>query len=189
MNRRKLLATCSAILGSASAALVALPGVNYLFATASQNRGARKVTQRVARLSELKPQQPFRAPVITDRQDAWTRYPRQSIGGVWLVRRSGEDVAPAQAQVDAFADVCPHLGCRVQHDAANKLFVCPCHQGVFRESGERVPEAELKQPNPAPRGLDTLTCQLVQDAATQEWWVEVTYERFVVGIPERMAIS
>ncbi|MBX7166141.1 MAG: Rieske 2Fe-2S domain-containing protein [Pirellulales bacterium] len=189
MNRRSVLAALSAMMATATGALVAVPGVGYLFATAANNRGAGKTTQRVARLRDLLPDRPLRVPVIADRRDAWTRFPREAIGGVWLVRRSGEDVPAAQAQVDAFTEICPHLGCRVHHDTPNKQFVCPCHHARFRENGELVPAAELQQPNPAPRGLDALDCRLVEDPATKEWWVEVAYEKFVAGIPERIAAS
>lgn len=30
---------------------------------------------------------------------------------------------------------CTHLGCRVQHQAERKRFVCPCHGGVFDDQG------------------------------------------------------
>ncbi len=35
----------------------------------------------------------------------------------------------------AFSSVCPHLGCRVHWVDAEKHFFCPCHRGVFDETG------------------------------------------------------
>ncbi|MCA9257636.1 MAG: Rieske (2Fe-2S) protein [Planctomycetales bacterium] len=35
----------------------------------------------------------------------------------------------------ALSSVCPHLGCRVHWESANKRFFCPCHNGVFSPDG------------------------------------------------------
>ena len=38
----------------------------------------------------------------------------------------------------AFDTRCPHLGCQVHWDAADRRFVCPCHQGVFDANGVAI---------------------------------------------------
>jgi len=38
----------------------------------------------------------------------------------------------------ALSSVCPHLGCRVHWEAAEKRFVCPCHNGVFTPDGKAI---------------------------------------------------
>ena len=60
---------------------------------------------------------------------------------VWL-RREG------QAQFTAFAVNCTHLACPVSWRAEAKLFLCPCHGGVFYGDG-RV--AGGPPPRPLPR--------------------------------------
>lgn len=35
----------------------------------------------------------------------------------------------------ALSDVCPHLGCRVHWDGAQRRFICPCHNGHFDPHG------------------------------------------------------
>ncbi len=35
----------------------------------------------------------------------------------------------------ALSDICPHLGCKVQWDARNGEFLCPCHDGHFDADG------------------------------------------------------
>ena len=36
----------------------------------------------------------------------------------------------------ALSNECPHLGCEVHWDAANSIFLCPCHQGEFDDLGQ-----------------------------------------------------
>jgi hypothetical protein len=35
--------------------------------------------------------------------------------------------------------------------------------------------------------MDSLECRIVQDEQTQEWWVEVTYQRFEYGVTSKVA--
>jgi cytochrome b6-f complex iron-sulfur subunit len=48
------------------------------------------------------------------------------------------------AEVVALSDVCPHLGCKVRWDDAERGFLCPCHGGLFSKEGRalRGPPAE-----------------------------------------------
>ena len=45
------------------------------------------------------------------------------------------DRQPVVDEVLALSSVCPHLGCRVQWEANNDRFFCPCHNGVFDANG------------------------------------------------------
>lgn len=45
-------------------------------------------------------------------------------------------VSPSQFQV--FAINCAHLGCPVRWFPQSKLFMCPCHGGVYYQDGERA---------------------------------------------------
>ena len=47
----------------------------------------------------------------------------------------------------ALSSVCPHLGCRVHWEPANRRFFCPCHNGVFTPDGVATegPPAKAKQ--------------------------------------------
>lgn len=35
----------------------------------------------------------------------------------------------------ALSDRCPHLGCRLTYNAAERRFKCPCHGSLFTQSG------------------------------------------------------
>src|SRR5215467_572563 len=57
----------------------------------------------------------------------------------WVRRMEG-------ARFQVFAINCAHLGCPVRWFAQSKLFMCPCHGGVYYEDGSRAS-------GPPPRAL------------------------------------
>lgn len=59
-----------------------------------------------------------------------------------------------QGQVRVFSSTCTHLGCRIEWDATQGNFLCPCHQGRFDPDG-RVIAGPPPEPLPAfPLRLD-----------------------------------
>ncbi|MBT5366626.1 MAG: Rieske (2Fe-2S) protein, partial [Nitrospinaceae bacterium] len=62
-----------------------------------------------------------------------------------LVRSKGENVR-------AFSTTCTHLGCQVHWRPDEKIFFCPCHDGVFDADGKPVS-------GPPPRPLDRYTVE------------------------------
>ena len=63
-----------------------------------------------------------------------------SKGSAWLRRNQ-------DGSFQAFAINCTHLGCPVRWEAGARLFMCPCHGGVFYEDG-RVAAPPPKDPLP-----------------------------------------
>jgi Rieske Fe-S protein len=92
---------------------------------------------------------------------------------VWLVRRDDD-------RVDAYSGTCPHLGCSVNYEGADSTFLCPCHHAVFARDGSKVSGPQL-------RGLDALPSTIEQRGG--EEWVSVVYERFELGIPEKIQVG
>lgn len=186
MKRREVLKWISRGLGTATAAVVAAPGVRYILGT-QQAEGAESTFQRVARLSELRPGATVPASILGQRRDGWMVEPNQVIGRVWLTRRDQSDAEgdPSTADVVAFTSVCPHMGCQVQLDEKRGHFVCPCHRAAFGLDGKRRRDPDGAA-NHAPRGMDNLDCRVVQDEQTEEWWVEVKYEKFEPGLTGRV---
>jgi cytochrome b6-f complex iron-sulfur subunit len=47
----------------------------------------------------------------------------------------------------ALSSICPHLGCKVNWEAENNRFFCPCHSGVFDPQGIAIggPPADAGQ--------------------------------------------
>ena len=109
--------------------------------------------------------------VVTGRRDAWTQFPANAIGAVFL-RRIGE------SEVVAFHASCPHLGCAVEFRGDRDAFYCPCHDSEFAKTGE------VKGKSPSRRGLDSLRVEIREKG---EVWVY--FENFKPGIAEKVPVA
>jgi Rieske Fe-S protein len=169
-ERRSFLAWAVHGLGVLFAAILGVPAVLYLIDP--RNRPApERGFKTVARLSELKENEPQQFVIRDIRHDAWTLHPNDVVGRVWVVKR-GKD------KVDVYTTVCPHLGCSVNYEAGVKRFICPCHNGTFDLNGHKV----LTKNNPAPRAMDTLVWR--RDPANPDL-IQVKYENFKQGEAEK----
>lgn len=108
--------------------------------------------------------------IVTDRRDAWTQFPKQAIGSVFLLRKS-------ESEIVAFHSSCPHLGCAVEFRDEASVFYCPCHDSSFAKSGEVVGKS------PSLRGLDTLEVEV----RGKDVWVK--FINFKAGIREKVPVS
>ena len=54
----------------------------------------------------------------------------------------------------AFSRVCTHLGCLVDYSERKKLFLCPCHAGVYDIEGNVVSGPPPKAMNAIPLRID-----------------------------------
>ena len=123
--------------------------------------------------------------VITDSvTDAWTTSANQTIGAVYLFRKTNED---GTTEAVAFQSVCPHAGCRVKAGVTKNpdtgeqetLFHCPCHGDVFYLNGERV----LPQNSKSARSLDSLETRVDENGR-----VFVKFQNFQLGIAEKKSV-
>ena len=110
---------------------------------------------------------PRQFPVITDRQDAWTRYPNEAIGAVYLRRQAG------RKEIECFNATCPHAGCFVAFNRARNVYQCPCHDSAFKADGKF-------EFGPSPRDLDRLDAEIRRSDDQQEIWVR--YVDYITGI-------
>ena len=99
------------------------------------------------------------APVV---RDGWTAA-RDVVLGSAFIRQT------APKQIDARSAVCPHLGCAVSWDRAQKNYLCPCHDSRFAITGEKLT-------GPSQRGLDALPIEITRDGR-----LRLTWERYQVG--------
>lgn len=189
MQRRRMLQWMSGAIATACGAVVAVPGVSYVLATVRKREASAAVPRRVTPLSALRPGQPVALALSGSRSDAWTTYPQEFVGRVWLVRETDDATAPANARVLAFTTLCPHLGCETQADPGGEGFFCPCHKAKFGRNGALAGGSPTGARNPAPRPLDALECRVVQDPTSGEWWVEVKYEEFQRGLTTKIATA
>ena len=185
-ERRTFLKRITQVLGGVFASILGLPGLIYLIDPRNRTvpTGAFK---RVTRLSDLPKPVQGQAPIPTqvvirdDRRDAWTLHPEQVVGRVWLVRHADDSI-------DAYTAICPHLGCSVNFHQAAERFLCPCHNGMFHLSGERVEQADRGAPNPAPRGMDALEHDTESiPGEDDDVYIRVKYENFLQGRHEKQA--
>ncbi len=113
-------------------------------------------------------------PVVTDKTDAWNRYPDEPVGAVFLRRVAGSD------EVQCFNAICPHAGCFVDFNIPSRDFHCPCHDSRWKADGERLDPDQC----PSPRDLDTLVVDQ-EKLKDGEVWVE--FKNFLTATPKKIA--
>jgi len=162
-DRRSLLRWAVHGLSAVFAAVLGLPALAFLIDP--RNRPApQRGFRRVALLSELTINKPKEVVLIDTRTDAWTLYPNDVIGRVFLIKRQGN-------HVDAYTTTCPHLGCSINF--TGEIFRCPCHAATFSVEGTK-----MGGHNVAPRDMDSLE---VNPDALRNGMVEVKYQKFEQG--------
>jgi menaquinol-cytochrome c reductase iron-sulfur subunit len=137
LKRRRFLSRISIFLSTAAAAVVGVPVVGFLFSPLTRKPAARwrsvgavdgfKIGETVAVKFDDAAALPWSG--VSARTAAW-------------LRRDDETT------FTAFAVNCTHLGCPVQWFADPKLFLCPCHGGVYNADGT---VAGGPPPRPLPR--------------------------------------
>jgi menaquinol-cytochrome c reductase iron-sulfur subunit len=110
--------------------------------------------------------------VITERVDAWTGFPREPIGAVYLRRQKGS------RDVEALTATCPHAGCFIDLEPGGRSFRCPCHNSSFTLDGGIV------EPSPSPRPMDSLECRVGDNGE-----VAVKWQTFRAGIADKVVGS
>jgi len=183
-RRNFLVQAAAVVIGGLVGFFPLLVGLRTFFAPLSRKKAGGEAV-RIALLDSLRDPSgqpsgvPLRFPVITERTDAWTKYPPEPIGAVYLRWSPGED------QPRAFTSVCPHLGCSVSFKPELDEYRCPCHNSSWKIDGERI------EPSPAPRNLDELAVEIREveidkDKTAQEVWV--VYERFRPGVEAKEVV-
>ncbi|HKQ70476.1 MAG TPA: Rieske (2Fe-2S) protein [Polyangiaceae bacterium] len=156
----------SAVFGVGAAA----PALRLALAPVTDGAKSEDTWIRIAKLADLKDGEPRRVPVLAEVTDAWTKYTKENLGAVWLIRNRDE--------VRAMSVTCPHLGCGIEK--SEKGFGCPCHTSNFDGAGKRVS-------GPSPRDMDSMETRVVGDGADRS--IEVKFKKYRQGIPEREEIG
>ncbi len=110
--------------------------------------------------------------VVANRTDAWSYFPSEPIGAVFLRRAKGD------AKLEVLQTTCPHAGCMLDYSAAGADFKCPCHNSAFQLDGALAY-------GPSPRPMDSLTYEIRDNRGVKEVWVK--FENFYPGIAEKVA--
>jgi menaquinol-cytochrome c reductase iron-sulfur subunit len=173
MTRRDIFRFATMAVGTLMALLFAVPGVAYVLSPL-RNRDDEHLFETLTKLKDLEVGVPRSFAVIKDVHDAWTRYPREPVGSIWLIRQPDGSPKP----VIALSAECPHLGCPVILTADLKGFLCPCHTSAFDLEGTQKNDVP-------PRRMDDLEVQL-GDGDNPE--VRVKYQRFRTQREEKIPI-
>ena len=135
MNRRSAIGWLSASLAALAATLVGVPIVGFLVAPLVEKTP--QVWRSVGPIGRFKIGETTEVILKDPSPLPWAGQVAQR--GAWLRREAEEDFV-------AFSMNCAHLGCPVRWIADAKLFMCPCHGGVYYADGKVAA-------GPPPRGL------------------------------------
>lgn len=121
-NRRRFLARLSVAAGSLVAALVAIPSVGFLLGL----RKVPKVWRAIGKVEDFSIGTTVEVSFADPSPLPWSGVTAQT--AAWLRR-------VAEQEFIAFSVDCTHLGCPVRWLPDARLFMCPCHGGVFYSDG------------------------------------------------------
>ena len=123
-GRRRFLEVLAVLAGATAAAIITLPAIGFLVAPIFRS------SPRRWRSVGLVDQFDLGSTALVSFEDSssepWAGVTAKT--GAWL-RRVGD------REFIAFAINCTHLGCPVRWEDGAKLFMCPCHGGVYRADG------------------------------------------------------
>lgn len=136
VSRRGFLFKLGVALNMIAAALLAIPVIGYVFSSfrRKESYGAWVALGALENFPEQQTRlATYRNPFTRPWDGATANIP------CWVRRIGGE-------KFQVFAVNCAHLGCPVRWFQESRLFMCPCHGGVYYEDGSRAS-------GPPPRGL------------------------------------
>jgi len=140
LSRRTLLMRMGIILNAGIAALLGIPVVGYLISPLARSRGI--VDQPWLSLGSLDQYPSGQTRLATFRNPGVQPWDGKTADSACWVRRIDSH------SFQVFAINCAHLGCPVRWFPQSRLFMCPCHGGVYYEDGSRAsgpPERGLFQ--------------------------------------------
>ena len=136
-NRRQFFTKLSIALGSIAAAMVGIPVIGSILAPIFKKPDP--VWRPVGNIQDFNIGETVKVSYEDFSPLPWAGVTAKS--AAWL-RRDGH------FRFTAFSVNCAHLGCPVRWISGAKLFMCPCHGGVYYEDGSVAA-------GPPPRGLYT----------------------------------
>jgi menaquinol-cytochrome c reductase iron-sulfur subunit len=134
-ERRHFFAKFGVICGSIAGLIVAIPAVSFLLGLRKEPR----IWRVLGKVDEFTVGQTQLVSFSDPSSLPWAGVTAKT--AAWLRREEGE-------QFIAFSINCTHLGCPVRWLPEAKLFMCPCHGGVYYSNGT---VASGPPPKPLPR--------------------------------------
>lgn len=122
--RRQLLGKMSVGVGLACGAAISVPGIGFVVAPLFRDEP--REWRAVGRVEQFKVGHTVNVVFVDASPLPWAGVTSKT--SAWL-RRVSED------EFVAFSVNCAHLGCPVRWIEEARLFMCPCHGGVYYEDG------------------------------------------------------
>ena len=136
-NRREFFTRLCITLGSIAAAMVGIPVIGSILAPIFKKPDP--VWREVGNINDFSIGETVKVSYEDPSPLPWAGVTAKS--AAWLRRDDNE-------KFTAFSVNCAHLGCPVRWISGARLFMCPCHGGVYYEDGSVAA-------GPPPRGLYT----------------------------------
>jgi len=124
MARRQLLGRMSIGLGVACGAAISIPGIGFVVAPIFSETP--REWRPVGKVDQFKVGQTVNVVFVDASPLPWAGVTAKT--SAWLRRVSANEFL-------AFSVNCAHLGCPVRWMEKARLFMCPCHGGVYYEDG------------------------------------------------------
>jgi menaquinol-cytochrome c reductase iron-sulfur subunit len=171
--RRTFFARAAAIVIGAVITIFPFAAGLFFFADPLRRGGAARGFIKVATLDSVPDDGvPHVFTVVANRTDAWTYFPSEPIGAVFMRRATGG------AKLEVLQTTCPHAGCMLDYSSAGNDFKCPCHNSAFQLDGALAY-------GPSPRPMDSLAYEIRDNRGVKEVWVK--FENFYTGVAEKIA--
>jgi menaquinol-cytochrome c reductase iron-sulfur subunit len=145
-DRRSFLSVLTSLIGAIIAAILAVPGLGYVFSPLRRRSPseAEEGFYDAGSWNELAEGAPQLVAIEMTHQDGWAK--TQVRHSIWVLKTGTKSTV-------VLSPICPHLGCPVNWNAAKAQYACPCHASFFNKQGEVLS-------GPAPRGLDSLPYEI-----------------------------
>jgi menaquinol-cytochrome c reductase iron-sulfur subunit len=125
-SRRRFLSFAAGAISTIIAGLIAVPLVGMFLGPLFTRR--RELWLELGPLADAKPDQPTKFTYSYQKVDGW--FTKTVYGTAYIVKGGNEFYA--------LSNICTHLGCGVRWDPQRESFLCPCHGGVFNQSGNVI---------------------------------------------------
>jgi Rieske Fe-S protein len=157
VNRRDFIKGATVIIGGMITAVIGIPAIAYLIDPALKE-SAKEGWVPIGKLEDMPVGSPTPFSFTIVQVNGWERT-STSHGG--YVLRKSED--PNDLLI--LNSRCTHLGCTVNWDNADKVYLCPCHDAKFNEQG-------LVLAGPPPRPLN----RYEEYRVTEDGILEIYYQ-------------
>lgn len=166
VGRRTFLKWATAVGGVVSGVLAGIPALRAFLSPAFRKKPQEEWV-RLGEVDALDVGVPMKVDFVSTVNDAWVE--TRVLRNVWLYSEDG-------AKFAVYSGRCTHLGCSYGYDPKEKIFRCPCHNGLFDVKTGAV------LGGPPPRALDTL--QVKVEAGV----LYARYQDFRLGVPQKVAV-